>query len=841
MKKSIIIISGIILLLITALFTIPIFFKPALIDATKSTLNKQFDAEVEFEGFNLSLFCNFPKVTFELQNIRITGKGEFQSDTLLTMENARAKMSLMSLFKKSGRSIEEITLVQPKLNLIIGKTGNVNWEITTKPGSGSNISTAPQPAKQQEPFALQLKKIEIKNATFIYDDREIDMIYFFNEVNLDVKGKMYGASTELKVEGKAERFSTDYKGVRYISNISLETKTLLNVDYEKMDISIKENELLVNRLPLQVTGLIQLPSDSTFYDLTLKTKNSDFGNFLALVPPGYEKYLKKIKTSGSASVSGTVKGFYFKEIYPAVDLKIDVANGNFRYIELTEDIKNIKADITVSKPQGVLDLTEVWIKNAHLEIKNNPVDLTLMLKNLVSDPWFDGAFVGTVNFDQLKKALPLDSVNVSGTIDANLFVKGNYSSIEKEQYDKINSDGIVLLDNFLYDSPNFTQKILVPSGKLDFSPLSMNLSQFNMKVGHSDFNLTGKVFNYLNYIFKDGVLKGDLQLVSSFVDINELLRLQKKENGVKKENKKTVETAVNSVALGSSEKLVFDIPKNIDFTFRSNINRAVFDRVPISDITGLITAKNGKLILNGMNMYMLDGELKLTGSYENTPQNKPFVDFGFEILKFDIPMAYQSLAGLQNMMPIAGQSQGKISTTMKMKGQLTQAFKIVPVSVDGTGIFNTENLRIIDSPVFKQLKGILLPSKLQNVGIEDFKANFIIEKGNIDLKPFKTKVAGQETTVAGTLSAENLLDMRLGFKVNRDAFGTDIQNILSAIPGNQKITALPAGVTVIGPVGKPEVKVDLSEARKTITSAAKDELQDSLHKLGKGIRKLFEK
>ncbi len=841
MKKSIIIISGIILLLITALFTIPIFFKPALIDATKSTLNKQFDAEVEFEGFNLSLFCNFPKVTFELQNIRITGKGEFQSDTLLTMENARAKMSLMSLFKKSGRSIEEITLVQPKLNLIIGKTGNVNWEITTKPGSGSNISTAPQPAKQQEPFALQLKKIEIKNATFIYDDREIDMIYFFNEVNLDVKGKMYGASTELKVEGKAERFSTDYKGVRYISNISLETKTLLNVDYEKMDISIKENELLVNRLPLQVTGLIQLPSDSTFYDLTLKTKNSDFGNFLALVPPGYEKYLKKIKTSGSASVSGTVKGFYFKEIYPAVDLKIDVANGNFRYIELTEDIKNIKADITVSKPQGVLDLTEVWIKNAHLEIKNNPVDLTLMLKNLVSDPWFDGAFVGTVNFDQLKKALPLDSVNVSGTIDANLFVKGNYSSIEKEQYDKINSDGIVLLDNFLYDSPNFTQKILVPSGKLDFSPLSMNLSQFNMKVGHSDFNLTGKVFNYLNYIFKDGVLKGDLQLVSSFVDINELLRLQKKENGVKKENKKTVETAVNSVALGSSEKLVFDIPKNIDFTFRSNINRAVFDRVPISDITGLITAKNGKLILNGMNMYMLDGELKLTGSYENTPQNKPFVDFGFEILKFDIPMAYQSLAGLQNMMPIAGQSQGKISTTMKMKGQLTQAFKIVPVSVDGTGIFNTENLRIIDSPVFKQLKGILLPSKLQNVDIEDFKANFIIEKGNIDLKPFKTKVAGQETTVAGTLSAENLLDMRLGFKVNRDAFGTDIQNILSAIPGNQKITALPAGVTVIGPVGKPEVKVDLSEARKTITSAAKDELQDSLHKLGKGIRKIFEK
>jgi hypothetical protein len=35
--------------------------------------------------------------------------------------------------------------------------------------------------------------------------------------------------------------------------------------------------------------------------------------------------------------------------------------------------------------------------------------------------------------------------------------------------------------------------------------------------------------------------------------------------------------------------------------------------------------------------------------------------------------------------------------------------------------------------------------------------------------------------------------------------------------------------------------VDLSETRKVITSAAKDGLQDSLNKLGKGIRKLFEK
>jgi len=841
MKRVSLIIIIVIVVIIGGLVSIPYFFRQTLQEKTITAINKQVNAKVEFEDFKLSLFSSFPKVTIELQNVIITGKGEFQPDTLLTIANAKAKMSLRSLFKKSERSIEEINLEQPELNLIIGKTGYANWDIMAESGVESTISATSEPVKQEDEFALLLDKIEIKNAKVLYTDRESQMFLVFENVNLDVNGKMYGSSTELMVKGNAERFSTDYDSVRYISNISLETTTLLNVDYDKMDIFIKENELLVNRLPMEVTGSIQMPSDSAFYDLILKTKDSGFENFLALVPPGYEEYLEKIKVSGSASISGNVKGLYFEEIYPAFDLKIDVTDGNLKYVDLPEEIKNIRADISVSKPQGILDLTEVNIKTAHLEIKNNPVDLTLLLKNLVTDPWFDGAFIGKINFDQLKNALPLDSVNISGTIDANLFVKGNYSSIEKEQYDKINSDGIVLLDNFLYDSPDFTQKIWVPSGKLDFSPQNVNLSQFNLKVGQSDFNLTGKVYNYLNYIFKDGVLQGDLQLASSFVNINELLRLQKKKETPASTNKNVAEPSTGSKVAESQEKLAFDIPKNIDFTFRSNIDKAIFDKLPLSEITGLITAKNGKLILNGLNMNTLDGELKLTGSYENTPQNQPLVDFGFEIIRFDIPVAFQSLSGFQKMAPIAGQSQGKLSSSIKMKGQLTPMFKILPSSVDGNGNFNTENLRIINSAVFNQLKGILLPEKLQNVEIEDFKANFTIVNGNIDLKPFKTKVAGQETTVLGTLSAENLLNLRLDFNVNRDAFGTDIQNILNVIPGNKSITMVPAGVNITGPVNKPDVKVDLSAARKTITNAAKDGIQESAKKLGKELQKLFGK
>jgi hypothetical protein len=246
-------------------------------------------------------------------------------------------------------------------------------------------------------------------------------------------------------------------------------------------------------------------------------------------------------------------------------------------------------------------------------------------------------------------------------------------------------------------------------------------------------------------------------------------------------------------------------------------------------------------MLNGLNMDMLDGTMRLTGSYQNTPQNHPFVDFGLDIIQFDIPLAYRSLSGIQKMLPVAGQSTGKFSSSISMQGQLSEIHKLIPATVNGKGLFSTTNLEVVNSPIFNQLKGILKSEKLKNVKIDDFKANFTIDKGNLLLKPFKTKIADQETQIEGSLNADNLLNMQLDFKIEREAFGPDIQNILGVIPGNENIKVVPAGVVIKGPVGNPEVKMDLSETRKYITNATKDDIQKSLNKLGKGLKKLFEK
>ena len=827
MKRILVILLIVIVVLLGAVLAIPVFFKENILNTAKTTLNKQMDAEVEFADLKLSLFKNFPKVTVELQEVMIKGKEEFAQDTLLNVPRFAATMNLSSLFS-SNRSIEEIVLDNPSLNLVVAESGNVNWDVAPSSDSEEKESAS---TDNKEEFQLALKNIEVNNAHFVYNDKLAKMRADLEDINMNISGEMFGNTTQLNIGGVVRNLTYSMEGTAYVSNTSLELNTLLDVDFESMLFSIAESELLVNRLPLELSGDVSIPNDTTFMNLQLKTKASDFENFLALVPKDYEEYLKDITTTGSATISGGVSGYLIDEDYPKIDFQVKVDKGNLKYAEMPEEIKNISAEMLIEKPQGDLDLMKININKAHAEIRNNPVDLTLKISNPVSDPLFDGAFVGKVNLDHLKDALPMDSVNISGIIDANLFAKGRYSDVEAEAYDKIKSDGEVLLNNFVYDSPDLTQQVIIPSGRLDFSPQNINLGNFTLKVGESDFRLSGKVSNYLNYVMKDGVLKGNMQLNSNFVNLNELLRLQ-----VTEEETEQDQEPQNGEDM---ETLAFDVPENVDIIFRSAIKRAVFNRIPITDIKGEVRAVDKKLVLDGLDMNMLDGKMTMNGSYENTAQNQPLFDFGFDISRFDIPTMYHTVAGFRKLIPGAGNSTGKLSTSLGMKGRLSPQLKLIAATTNGKGSFSTNNVEIKDSPLFNQLSGILKKEKLGNVRIGDFTANLTVEDGSLLLRPFTTKIIGQETKVQGSLNAESLLDMRLDFNVQREMFGPDIQKILAILPGNEKITMLPAGVVLKGPVGDAKVSLDLSATQKAVTDATKDDLKNSLNKLGDGLKKLF--
>lgn len=830
MKKIIRIVISVTVLFAIVFLTAPIIFKKKIMTAVENSISKELNADIGYERYKLSLLRDFPDATVELRDLQITKHEESGNDTLLGTRLARGKINILSLIK-SDIQVKEILFVKPE----------INWDVKGHKGKkhnhNTNHSTEDSPAKKQKTknkINWVLDKLKIQDADFNYLDTFKHVQAHLSDVNINISGKMFGDSTQLKTQCSITDVTLLVNGSKYISETKFSLTSSINANLKEMRFAIAENELLINQLPLEISGNIALPGDTIFPDIRIKTKTADFDNFLALIPPVYKTHLEKINTSGKATINTEIKGFLHKEEYPAINIKMEVNEGCLKFADKPQEIKNIKINALINKPQGSLDLTKITVENAHAEINDAPVDFGLKITQPASSPYFDVFLNGKLNLADLKNSLPVEKVNLSGTIDADLSAKGSYADVENGTYENIKLDGTVVVKSLVYDSQNLSKKILIPKGKLVFSPKNISLNPFFVKIGQSDFQLSGKISNHLNYIFQKKKLNGNIFLKSNFVNINELIRLNVKEkektkDRTKKEDKKTEEKTL----------LAFDIPENINITFNTDIKKAVIGRTKISSVKGKITAQNKKLCLENLNMNLLGGSMKTNGSYKNTTVNRPLVDLNLDVNNFDFPTMCHAFSGLQKIFPGKHNKTGKLSANLELKGQLTPQLKFIPESRNGKGTLSTKNININNSKLFNKLDNILDKEKLKDIEVDDFTAYFTITDGNIELQPFSTKITGQAIRASGTLDAQNMLNARLDFNVERKMFGADIRKMLKLIPGNEKIKRLPAGVNLKGTLEEPKINMDLSSTQKAVTDATKDDIKKSLNKLGEGLKKLF--
>jgi hypothetical protein len=834
MKKKILIIIGVIVLIIGILALIPFLYKDKLLVKVKATINKQVNAKVDFKDFNVSLFSHFPKVGMELEQLSVVGINEFASDTMMYAKSISSAISLSELIKGENLELKSLIIDQPRINLLVNKDGKANWDIAKETGAPST-----EPASDQS-FKMKLNDIQVKNLNLYYGDASMPMKMWVKNTNVNSTGEVEGTLTTFDLKGDVGEIIFEYDSVKYISNTKLKAETLLKADYDKMAFTFDRGKLMINNLPLQVNGNFSMPNDSMLFDLAFQSEKSDFATILALVPADYQKYLEKATINGAAEFKGSVKGLYYNEIYPAIDLLLNVSNGSFKYQDLPESVQDIQVSAKINKPEGDMNTMVVNVDKAHASIKNNPIDMTLNLSEMVTDPNIAATFAGTIDFNTLKQAIPVDSLDLTGIMKARMQIAGRMSSVEKQEYEKFKSEGEATIQNFKVVSNKLTRPVEIRQAQVNATTNQITVGKFDGKVGESDFALTGNVSNYLPYVFKNGVLKGNFNLKSSFMNFTELSNLMKEE---KPDTTKAAKAAKPAPAAPADSATAFEVPDKLDLSFQSNIQKAVYDKMPISNVNGAIKIKDRRMELSNLAMDMLQGRVVMTGLYASAVKNKPTFDFKVNMQNLDLPSAYQSLETFQRYVPLAARSQGKFSTQFGLSGAMNEKMDIVPTSLNGEGLINTLNLMIIESPIFNQIRGVIKKDKLKDVKIKDFTAKFKFENGALTLNPFQTTIADQEATIGGTLSADRQINMVMDFKVNREDLGGDINKGLGFIPGSDNIKMVDASVILKGALTKPEVSLDLSKARaqieQEVKKATKEQVKETTKKIGDELKKLF--
>ncbi|MDX2049137.1 MAG: AsmA-like C-terminal region-containing protein [Chitinophagaceae bacterium] len=513
LKKALKITGIIFLLLIAFAFATPILFKGRILSLAKTEINNNLNARVDFKDVSISLFRNFPKLSAGLDNISVTGAGDFATDTLLSAKRIDVALNLLSVISGGNMKIYAVTIDEPRIHAIINKDGKANWDIA-KP------DTASAGAATEEPFQMSLQKYTINNGYISYTDLPGNMSAEIFNLDHSGKGDFTSDLFTLSTDTKAEAVNFTYENIPYLASTKTSIGADVQVDNKTNTYRFKTDEIKLNDMQLATEGFFQLANDSTYnMDIKFNAPSTGFKTLLSLIPSVYKKDFDKIKTDGKAVFKGFVKGTYNNTKMPAYNVNLEITNGFFQYPDLPRPVKNISLSLKVDNPDGVTDHTLIDIPKAHIEFGNDPFDFRLILKNPETSRYIDAAAKGRLDLAQVTQFVKMEAgTKLSGLLQADAFVKGNLAAIENQQ-GEFTAGGFFNISNLFYSSKDFPQpikngsiKAVIENNGGAADQTAVNITSGHIEVGNNPVDFTLQLKKPVSTVEFAGTAKGQFNL-----------------------------------------------------------------------------------------------------------------------------------------------------------------------------------------------------------------------------------------------------------------------------------------------------------------------------------------
>jgi len=831
MKKLFKILGISIAIILILLLVLPYAFKGKLTEIAKTEINKNVNAQVDFDGISLSLFRSFPHFNMGIKNISITGKDEFEGVSLAKLDKLSVTIDLFSVFSGNNYEIRKINVIRPDLNLLVLDDGLANYDIAVESESTEESQEGPG---TESPVVIKINNFIISDGNLDYADKTQNINVHLSGLNHSLNGDLSSDFTNLQTNTDIKSLTFNYAGINYFYNTHLNYKAGIEADLKNEIYTLKKNLLKINELQLSFDGSFSMVNEDINIVLAYKTLKTDFKNILSLIPAVYAKDFASISTSGKIGVDGHVKGVYNENNIPSFDVNIGIENGQFKYPDLPADVNDIQVAAKISGKGGDIDNTLIDIPKFHFNMAGNPVDIKLKVANPVSDPLIDGHFEGMIDLATINSFYPLEQgEELAGKIKGNIQLKGRVSDIEKENYNNFTAIGSLLVQDVSYVSGYFRETVELKNMQLNFSPEYVDMVGMDVKIGQNDLQAKGKLVNYIPYVLSDGIVHGALDIQSNYLNIDELMADSDEPEGTE-----TTDTS-------SYKMSVIEIPVDIDFKMTSLLKKVIYDDIELENVNGEIKVKNGDAILNNLSMDLLNGSMVMNGLYSSKDITKPFVDFGLDIKEIDIEKSYNSLKIIQDYLPIASKMTGTFSVNTGLNSILGQDMMPLYETLKGDGKLLSTSFTVGNINSMNAAADFLKFDKIRQMAIDKILVEFKFVDGKLLIDPFDFNVGNINGSLGGWTAIDQSIDYVMGMEIPRSEFGSATNNVVNGLVNKVQGQGInfelgdmvPVDIKIGGFLNNPSVKVDLGQTGQNLTKQIEKTIKEEVEKKKEEIKK----
>jgi len=832
MKKFLKILFFVVVFLFIGMLTVPLIFKGDIMKLAKEEVNKNVKAQVDWDDISLSLFKGFPSLNVSLKNVSVLGIEDFEGDTLMAFNEFSVNVDLISAF--SGEiNVKSIILDNPVIRAIVLEDGSVNWDIA-------------YPSDEEEPeveetdtssmdMKLSLKEFLITNASIHYYDLASGMEAVIDKFNFSLSGNFSEDYTDLSLQTSSDELSFIYDNIKYLNKADFGFKATLGADMVNSKFTVNENELSLNGLVLGVEGVFEIPDDSTYeLDLRYFTRETSFKTLLSMIPAMYTSDFEGLTASGTLAIEGTAKGKVTDKVLPKVNLALKVKDGHFAYPDLPKSADNIQVDLNVFYDGVYDDNSKIDLNTFHVEMAGNPVDANFHVITPMSDMQMTGAVKGMVDLTSLADVVPVEDMDLQGLINMNLELMGKMSDIENENYEAFKADGLLEISNVLVSGGDVPVPVNVETMRMLFSPKYVHLEKFDLLMGKSDIHLSGRLENFIPYVFEDEIIRGELNFASSNLNINELMGESTEE---------TVEETEDTSAMS-----VVEVPANISFVLQTKLDQVIYDQLEIENLRGLLTVKDGILRMDMLDMELLEGSMLMNGEYNTQDITTPMVDLDLSLSNIDIQSSFYAFNTVKQLAPVAESCRGKVSTQLKFTSFLDSTMSPVMNSIVGEGALQTEEVKIENNKALDKIGKLLKNEDLKNSKFKNIDLSFQIRNGRVYVDPFDTELGSAKVKIKGDQGLDKTLNYDLKFTIPRSEFGASANDALESLAAQaqEKGFELDPGeevnvnFKVTGDFSDPKVSMDLKEnmsnTKTQVKEAVKEKVTQEVEKVREEVK-----
>lgn len=507
-----------------------------------------------------------------------------------------------------------------------------------------------------------------------------------------------------------------------------------------------------------------------------------------------------------------------KKEFPSLEANILLKQGYVKSKDFPEALEAIELDMSARNPDGKISGTAAEIRQLGFRLGEESFSLNASLKN-PDDLQYRLSAKGSLDFEKMTKLFPIEGMKISGKMKADIQASGIMSDVKAQRFEKLPTSGKAELSNFVYQATDLNKPVNIARASLTFSPKEMILSGMDMKVGKSDFQLSGNIRNHLGYVLRDEMLIASLKLKSGITDANELMALSSEEPGP------------TAGAASSPAPKAEALPMNLNLDFFSENGKILYDNLVLENSSGSFSLKNGVLGMKNLRFRTLEGDFQMNGEYDPGEPSRPEFSYQLRMKNTSIPMAYKAFSNLRAMVPVAQNMEGRAACDFSLSGKMDQEMNPVLASLAGKGILTVSDGKVKDFSVMSGINSLAKTRLPTEVLLKDLQIHFVVSEGRVNFEPFDVKAGNQVINIGGSNGLDGSVDYRIKTSVQAGAAGATVAQALSRLSGKtiSSPKELKFEIAATGPASSPKfrlVKVDAGQAREEVKAVVADKTKE---------------